>query len=366
VVGRSSGATGQNIEVQPGDTVSSLARKHNVPIADLMQANDLRSPALRPGQRLVLPSAGSPRAPLAREAAAPVRPAAAPASVPTTTVGRDWTGTHTLKPGESLYGIARQAGVKVDELQRANGITDVHKLRPGMVLKVPGAPSGASVAAASPAASEAAPAAARAWSPAPSAARVAAAPPAEAPARSAVVDPSAEPARLRIINGSSGTQVASAPEARDTASDAARLAVPSDPPAASASPKAGGTMKLRWPVRGKIIASFGRHADGAHNDGVNVQAPAGTDVLAAEAGVVAYAGSEVKGYGNLVLVRHDNGWVTAYAHNDTLLVQRGDRVRRGQALGKVGMTGSADQPQLHFELRQGSKPVDPMPYMEKL
>jgi murein DD-endopeptidase MepM/ murein hydrolase activator NlpD len=124
--------------------------------------------------------------------------------------------------------------------------------------------------------------------------------------------------------------------------------------------------KLRWPAIGKIIAGFGGRPDGTHNDGINVSVPLGTDVHAAEAGVVAYAGSELKGYGNLVLLRHDNGWVTAYAHNDELLVKRGDKVKRGQVIAKAGKTGSVDQPQIHFELRQGSRPVDPIPYLEKL
>ncbi|HEU0060121.1 MAG TPA: M23 family metallopeptidase, partial [Hyphomicrobiaceae bacterium] len=86
---------------------------------------------------------------------------------------------------------------------------------------------------------------------------------------------------------------------------------------------------------------------------------------ASEAGKVAYAGNELKGYGNLVLIRHDNGWVSAYAHNDQLLVKRDDVVRRGQVIAKAGKTGSVDQPQLHFELRQGSRPVDPMEHLEK-
>ncbi len=92
----------------------------------------------------------------------------------------------------------------------------------------------------------------------------------------------------------------------------------------------------------------------------------GTDVHAAESGVVAYAGSELKGYGNLVLVRHDNGWVTAYAHADKLLVKRGDKIARGQVIAKAGKSGEVAQPQLHFELRQGSKPVDPLPYLAKI
>jgi murein DD-endopeptidase MepM/ murein hydrolase activator NlpD len=134
----------------------------------------------------------------------------------------------------------------------------------------------------------------------------------------------------------------------------------------SAAGQAANSVKLRWPTSGKIIAGFGGRPDGTHNDGINLQVPLGTEVHAAESGVVAYAGSELKGYGNLVLLRHDNGWVTAYAHNDELLVKRGDKIKRGEVIAKAGKTGSVDQPQVHFELRQGSRPVDPMPYLEKL
>jgi murein DD-endopeptidase MepM/ murein hydrolase activator NlpD len=124
--------------------------------------------------------------------------------------------------------------------------------------------------------------------------------------------------------------------------------------------------KFRWPVKGKVISNFGPRTDGSHNDGIDITVPLGTDVLAAEQGVVAYAGSELKGYGNLVLIRHDNGWVTAYAHNDELMVKRGDKVKRGQIVARAGKTGAVEQPQVHFEIRQGSKPVDPMPHMEKI
>ena len=123
--------------------------------------------------------------------------------------------------------------------------------------------------------------------------------------------------------------------------------------------------KFRWPARGRVIASFGKRPDGTHNDGINIAIPQGTDVHAAEGGRVAYAGNELKGYGNLVLIRHDNGWVSAYAHADQVLVKRDDIVRRGQVIAKAGKTGTVDQPQLHFELRQGAKPVDPMPHMER-
>ncbi|MFM1816293.1 MAG: hypothetical protein RLZ98_2988, partial [Pseudomonadota bacterium] len=124
--------------------------------------------------------------------------------------------------------------------------------------------------------------------------------------------------------------------------------------------------KLKWPVIGRVVAPFGKRKDGTHNDGIDIAVPKGTDVRAAGDGVVAYAGSEVKGFGNLLLVRHEDGKVTAYAHNDALLVQRGDRVRRGQVIAKSGDSGGVDQPLLHFEVRTGSKPVDPVLHMEAL
>ncbi len=119
-------------------------------------------------------------------------------------------------------------------------------------------------------------------------------------------------------------------------------------------------------MSGRIINGFGQRTDGTHNDGINLSVPLGTSVHAAESGTVAYAGSELKGYGNLILLRHDNGWVTAYAHNDQLTVKRGDKVQRGQVIATAGRSGSVDQPQVHFELRQGSKPVDPVPFLERL
>jgi murein DD-endopeptidase MepM/ murein hydrolase activator NlpD len=136
-------------------------------------------------------------------------------------------------------------------------------------------------------------------------------------------------------------------------------------PATKPKGQASAPGKFRWPAKGRVIASFGPRADRTQNDGINILVPQGTSVVAAEGGTVAYAGSELKGYGNLVLIRHEGNWVSAYAHNETLLVKRGDKVERGQAIAKAGKTGAVDQPQVHFELRQGSKPVDPMPHLEK-
>jgi murein DD-endopeptidase MepM/ murein hydrolase activator NlpD len=120
---------------------------------------------------------------------------------------------------------------------------------------------------------------------------------------------------------------------------------------------------FRWPVKGRVISGFGTRPDGGHNDGIDVAVPQGTSVKAAENGVVAYSGNELKGYGNLVLIRHANNWVSAYANNEELLVKRGDKVRRGQIIAKAGATGGVSQPQVHFELRKGSRPVDPTKHM---
>ena len=117
-------------------------------------------------------------------------------------------------------------------------------------------------------------------------------------------------------------------------------------------------------MRGRIIQKFGPDGKGGtQNEGIDLAVPLGTEVHAAENGIVAYAGDELKGYGKLVLIRHADNWVSAYAHNDELLVKRGDTIRRGQIIAKSGKSGGVEQPLLHFELRKGSQPVDPMPHM---
>jgi murein DD-endopeptidase MepM/ murein hydrolase activator NlpD len=120
--------------------------------------------------------------------------------------------------------------------------------------------------------------------------------------------------------------------------------------------------EFRWPARGRVIQGF----KSGGNDGINIAVPEGTAVKAAEGGVVKYAGSELKGYGNLVLIQHPNGFVSAYAHNGELDVKRGDTVKRGQTIAKAGQTGNVSSPQVHFELRKGSTPVDPTGYLAGL
>jgi murein DD-endopeptidase MepM/ murein hydrolase activator NlpD len=320
---------GETIQVQDGDTLYSIAKRHGVSLAALLEANGLaRGSTIKPGQQLALPSGtataralGEPsaagRIPLARGAAPPL-----PAGTPVPTAG--WEGRHTLKAGESLYGIARQHGVSLAELQRVNGITEPTRLRPGTVLSVPGAAPTADLAPS------------RAQSGAPGSA-----------------------GQPRILN---------TPAPLNAPADERKTAALSDrsSDATEAAAEPGSTSaRFRWPAHGRLIASFGNRPDGTHNDGINIAVPQGTEIHAAESGRVAYAGDELKGYGNLVLIRHPNGWVSAYAHADQILVKRDDVVRRGQVIAKAGKTGTVDQPQLHFELRQGAKPVDPLPQLEK-
>ena len=317
---------GESIEVQPGDTLYGLSRRHRVSIAELMEVNQLNNPNLNPGQRIYLPEGYAAQSRPA--AAASVRP---PVTIPPAVTGK-YQSSYTMRSGDSLYGISRSYGVKVAELQQVNGITDPRSVRAGTVLKVPGT----AVASAEPAAE-----APRQM--------------AEAPAQAADAPLVVQTTHVPTVINRRETQVAS------RGSDVSTGAInPAPERSRSASDK------LRWPVRGKILTGFGQRSDGTHNDGINLSVPQGTSVHAAETGTVAYSGSELKGYGNLILVRHDNGWVTAYAHNDQLMVKRGDKVQRGQVIAKAGRTGAVDQPQLHFELRQGSKPVDPVPFLERL
>jgi murein DD-endopeptidase MepM/ murein hydrolase activator NlpD len=309
--------------VQQGDTLYGIARRYGVSVSALIDVNGLaHGSTIKPGQQLVLPAgvpariaAESPagRAPVARNLPLP---APAPSAAPVAPAG--WEGQHTLRPGESLYAIARRHGVRLAELQRVNRITDPTRVRAGTVLSVPGRGEPAS---------ELAP--------------VASAPRSQVP-----------PLQPRVLN---------APEGQRTAALTDRSTDVTPAPAA----REPLSSRFRWPARGRVIAAFGKRTDGTHNDGINIALPHGADVHAAEGGRVAYAGNELKGYGNLVLIRHDNGWVSAYAHADQILVKRDDVVKRGQVIAKAGNTGTVDQPQLHFELRQGAKPVDPLPHMEQ-
>ena len=121
----------------------------------------------------------------------------------------------------------------------------------------------------------------------------------------------------------------------------------------------GDTPLFHWPVEGLTLSGFGAKAGGRFNDGVNLKASAGAPIRAAAQGVVAYAGDAIPGFGNLILIKHANGWVTAYGHAEALLVTRGTIVSAGDVIARAGSTGAVSEPQVHFEIRRGRAPVDP-------
>lgn len=114
-----------------------------------------------------------------------------------------------------------------------------------------------------------------------------------------------------------------------------------------------------WPVNGKVVGKYGPIDQWRRRDGIDIAAPRGAPVLAAQDGIVAYAGNGIRGYGEMILLRHDQDYITTYAHNASLLVEVGDIVRRGQVIARVGDSGDATRTMLHFELRKGRQPIDP-------
>lgn len=128
-------------------------------------------------------------------------------------------------------------------------------------------------------------------------------------------------------------------------------------------PKLSGNGQFSLPVKGNLVSTYGPKEGGLHNDGINIAAARGSVVGAAQDGVVAYVGNAIEGYGNLVLIRHDEGYITAYAHMDTVSVKRSDQLRKMQPIGTVGSTGNVGSPQLHFEIRKGTKALNPTAYL---
>jgi murein DD-endopeptidase MepM/ murein hydrolase activator NlpD len=310
--------SGTTIIVGTSDTLETLSRRYNVSTAAILQANGYKGPrALSPGQQLIIPRQ--------TVAAAPAPVLAPPASKPVAVAST----VHVVNRGDTLLSIAHRNHVPVGELAKANNINRSAKLKIGMKLTVPSART-----AAAPAAQPA---------PAAPAQQVAALTP---PATRSMAPAGAPLQSVRLAQTSTQVEEKPAAEADVKPSEAT-----------------GALPTFRWPVRGKVITSYGAKTNGKSNDGINLAVPEGTPVKAAEDGVVAYSGNELKGYGNLVLVRHSNGYVTAYAHASELLVKRGDAIKRGQIIAKSGQSGEVGSPQLHFEIRKGSSPVDPLQFL---
>jgi murein DD-endopeptidase MepM/ murein hydrolase activator NlpD len=260
-------------------------------------------------------------------------------------------GTYVVQPGDTLYGIARRNGTTVANLVSLNGLASPESIRSGQTLRLDGA-----------GAMEARPT-----------------------VTAALGAPEQPLGQLRVSSDGTTTAVstpAAAPQITLQSPADGALNAPAMPTIPTLTGKPAATQvsataaideavdeassdgkSFRWPVRGRIISGFGTKPNGEKNDGINLAVPEGTSVKAVEAGTVIYAGNELEGYGNLVLVRHADGWVSAYAHNKEILVKRGDQIRRGQTVAYAGMTGSVTSPQVHFELRKGAKPVNPLDYL---
>lgn len=214
---------------------------------------------------------------------------------------------HTVQNGETLYSLGRTYKISPMAIAHENNLAEPYGLRVGQKVRIPGKDS-----------------------------------------RTAATVASQEPKETTTVGDSAAAKNASKAEPQVSA-----LPAPAD----------SDSGQFRWPVKGRILSSYGPKSNGSRNDGINIAVPEGTNVRASQNGVVAYAGNELKGYGNLILIRHAGGWVTAYAHNKVLHVKRGDRVSRGDVIAKAGSTGTVTSPQVHFEIRKGAEAVDPMKHL---
>jgi murein DD-endopeptidase MepM/ murein hydrolase activator NlpD len=311
---------GTAVTLQQGETVDIIARRYGVPTWAILRANNFADASrIQPGTRLVIPSYQATSGSVAAvQQSAPARQTYTPVAYSPARGGQ----VHVVNPGETLFSLSRRYDVSHKSIAYANGISAQAELRVGQRLTIPGG--------------------------------------ATSTARG--TSPFAPPPSYRA-------------EAQPVSAPVSTASMPQPEKAASVSPveeeqeearPLGGSPQFRWPVRGRVISGYGAKANGQQNDGINLAVPEGTEVKAAENGVVAYAGNELKGYGNLVLLRHSDGWMTAYAHNSQLMVKRGDTVRRGQTIARAGQTGGVSSPQVHFEVRKGSTPVDPTQYLAGL
>ena len=365
------GQGGAAVQVSQGDTAEMLSKRYGVPQNILLQVNGLKSASdVQPGITIVVPVynavATLPQAQAPRVAVATPAPLVHPRSAPAARVAQAEPEVARAVPAHVLVAKAEPVAAPVREAPARKGKlvvsapAKVAAVVPTRTLKAPlmtASADGPVVKGKTAAHGVAAPVAVKVAPVKVAAATVAAKPLAPAPKVAARAPVAAAPKVEQAIDRKviDPTPTASLPPAAAA-------------PAAGAAPTAtvadAGGPEFRWPARGRIIQGFKGGAGG--NDGINIAVPEGTAVKAAEGGVVAYAGSELKGYGNLVLIRHPNGYVTAYANNGEIDVKRGETVKRGQMIAKSGQSGNVSSPQLHFELRKGSQPVDPTSYLAGL
>lgn len=293
--------------VVEGDTIYKIAQNYRLAMQDIIVVNQLKAPfALKDGQRIKLPPPQE----------------------------------YRVKQGDTIYDVSRLFAVNSSEIARVNNISAPYTLRYGQILRLPSLvrkKQTISNAHAVPLASVK-----REYLPAPS-----------------MHSPPVMISRV-ITNGSKTIPL---PPVKPMQTDTLVLHQAPKSALREEMPRRSSTKFLR-PVMGDILSDFGPKKSGLHNDGINIGASKGTSVKAAENGVVVFSGNQLKGSGNLVLIRHEGQWMTAYAHMDDIKVHKGDVVKRGQKIGTVGSTGSVSSPQLHFEVRRGTEAINPKKYIE--
>lgn len=331
------------VTVQSGQTIYSVARANNLSPDELARANNIAPPyAISVGQRLTVPGRADPVTPsLAMAEPQTIEATNAPSSRPQFGQGGTGGDTHVVRPGETLFAVGRSYGLNPYTIAEHNQLREPYALKVGQTLSIPSNGAVASNRSEPPASSSQ--------------------PPASSGQPMTLDQQMAERQNTQGQNTQGqDTEMQFEQQARAPEPNAA-------PPSSQATPdQRDGAMAstFRWPVKGRVISTFGEKPTGMRNEGINIAVPEGTSVRAAGSGIVAYAGNELKGYGNLVLIRHDGGWVTAYAHNKELFVNRGDSVERGDVIANAGQTGSVTSPQVHFEVRKGATAVDPMKHLD--
>jgi murein DD-endopeptidase MepM/ murein hydrolase activator NlpD len=336
---------GNDYIVAPGDTLSAVSDRTGTPIRSLIGMNNLQPPyALAPGMRLALKPRNGGSTPQSDAVAVP--PPATPAG----------SVSSAPLPAPAATGAPQTLGTSAPVV--SGPAVSAQSLPPF----TPAAPTVTAPATATVTPSVSAPVVTP-----------------QTGVATSTIPPSPTTGAATALPKTNPTSVLPAPmpaqpSQPETTAPKPSAAPPQQPAAAApdndgetaavSGPAAGsGKGPFAWPVQGKVISAFGSSKDGSKNDGINIAAPSGAPVVAAADGVVAYAGNELRGFGNMVLIRHDGGYVTAYAHNASLLVKKGDKVKRGQTIARVGATGAVFGPQLHFEIRKGTQPVDPMTFL---
>ena len=366
------------IIVAKGDTVYSLARKNNMSIDEFAKINNLKEPyTLSIGQKLtttrkaevVTAKKEAPKVVGEKAKEAKVEKVVVKEPVKPTDTKRVDLQEITVQKGDTLYSLSRKYEIPVNDLAVMNKISSPFDLTVGQKIKVPKLDNvkTASVSEIKTVSVKPSTSATAKITPAKKVVRQATVKETK-PATTIKETKTATVAKNTVVKTKDSTSVKTAAKSATQKTVVAKTVkqekISSNPKKQLPKVAARSSSKFSWPVRGKILSAYGAKNNGLFNDGINIAASQGTIVKAAENGVVAYAGNEVKGMGNLIIIQHSDGWMTVYAHLDTMSVKRGARVNVGTPIGRVGKTGKVDQPQLHFEIRKGTKAYNPTKYLK--